>query len=516
MDREQSPELRRLSHESIDHDDPGELDDFLENEERPPSRPGLSFAETKSLLMLFGLYFVHYVPLNFSWQTMPIILRQQLSYSDVGTFLVSQYPYSWKVVWSPIVDAIFVPRIGRRKTWIVPSLVGGAAVLLWLAVHQDGLVAGVARGESIGLVWLVLAGLVTMVLCANIRIALDSWSLDLLSQPNVHWASPTTSVAEMSGAFVAFNLYLGLTALEGPKDENGKDEPADTRLFYGLSAAAFLIVALLLAVFKRETNVGNKNKTIRGAYSIIWKILKLRPVWTLMLVHVISMMGFMTNDTITVLQLVKNDFDDFNIAALATAVAPFVLGGSYVVARLFESRHPLQVWRAMFPWRLLAAFVSQLSVLYVAMHPDSSPALRWFVVFVPFCLSTLLGSGMWICFVAFHAQISDPHYGGIYMSLLATTLNIRYDALQFFFTKMVGFIDGGEDLKGLHPLIDGYQVVNAVSVLVAIPIYWFFLRPATEKLQTVELSVWRVKDDGVADVQAYEMVRSEDNERRVA
>ncbi|KAH9908279.1 acetyl-coenzyme A transporter 1-domain-containing protein [Xylariomycetidae sp. FL2044] len=504
-----SIELRRRSSEAPLHDDLANLSDSLE--EQVPPKPALSYVEIKNLTMLFGLYFVHYLPLLFSWATMPIILRQQLSYSDVGTFLLSQYPYSWKVAWSPIVDAVFVPRIGRRKTWIIPSFLGAAAVLVWLAGSQDGLVSGVARGESFGMVWLVLAGLLVMVLCANIRIALDSWSLDLVSQANVHWTSPMASVAEMSAGFVALNVYLGLTALNGAKDESGKDEPASTRLFYGITAIVFVAVAMLLGLGKRETEEGSQKMTIRKAYAVIWKVITVRQVWILMLVHMISMIGFMTNDTITVLQLVKNNFDDFDLAALATAVLPVTLIGSYFVARTFETRHPLHVWRSMFPWRLLVAFLSQLSILFVSVYP-SSP-FRWVIVFVPGCLAKFFENGMWICFLAFHAQISDPHYGGIYMSLLATTLNIRYDALQFIFTEMVGAIDGSDDLTKPSPLIDGYQIVNAVAVLLAIPIYWFFLIPATKYLQTVELSVWRVNDGGAThNGQAYEMIRIEEDD----
>ena len=36
-------------------------------------------------------------------------------------FSLASYPYSLKLLWSPFVDAFFVPRFGRRKTWIVPT-----------------------------------------------------------------------------------------------------------------------------------------------------------------------------------------------------------------------------------------------------------------------------------------------------------------------------------------------------------------------------------------------------------
>lgn len=171
-----------------DHGDVDGLNDLSEplDEQRSTPTPVLSFLEKKSLVFLCSIYFIHAIPLQFSWYTMPIILRQQLSYSDVGTFLISQYPYSWKAAWSPLVDGLHHPSIGRRKTWILPSLVIGGIVLFWLAFTQDSLVKEIASGRSLAMASLVLTWFMVMLVCANIRIALDSWSINLLSPPNVH------------------------------------------------------------------------------------------------------------------------------------------------------------------------------------------------------------------------------------------------------------------------------------------------------------------------------------------
>lgn len=276
-------------------------------------------------------------------------------------------------------------------------------------------------------------------------------------------------------------------------------------------AVAFLITAALLLAGNRESDKGDGSQSIRKVYNVIWEILKLRHVWILMLVHMASMVGFITNDTITTLQLVKNNFSDYDLAILSAANIPFAITGSYLVAKAMETRHPLHVWRKMFPYRLILAFVCQLTVLFCARYPDSH--FRFIVVVFPSCLSSLLSLMMWVAFVAFHAQVSDPQFGGIYMSVLATTLNIRYDTLQLICTKVIGMIDGNDDATKPTPLIDGYQVVNAMTVVLAIPIYWFFLKPATLHLQTIDASAWRVKYQDSVDEIAYEMVGTvEDDE----
>ncbi|KAH8886524.1 hypothetical protein GQ53DRAFT_750544 [Thozetella sp. PMI_491] len=480
----------------------------------PPAKPGLSFAEKKSLAFLCALYFVHAIPLQFSWITMPILLRQQVSYSALGTFLISQYPYSWKVAWSPLVDGFHFTWLGRRKTWIVPSLLAGGAALLWLAFDQDSLVTEVAGGKSSAIIGVVLAWAMVMFVCSNIRIALDSWAVDVLSPPNVHWASPIASIGEAVSSFLSVNLFLGVAALTAEQDEAGKRKPTSSRFFFESAAFAFVITAALLLIGNRQDKGAPRGRTIRDAYATIYKILKLRHVWILMVIHMTSMIGFITNDTITVLQLVKNNFTDYELAGLATVAIPFALAGGLMVGQAFQTRHPLHVWRQLFPWRLLLAFVSQLTVLFISRYPNSF--FRWLVVFLPFCLSRFFESAMWVSFVAFHAQVSDPQYGGIYMSLLSTTLNIRYDTLQFVFTKTIGMIDGSEDLTKPSPLIDGYQIVNAAAVVLAVPIYLLFLKPATLYLQSIDVSAWRIRHSDGASPMTYEMVGTRDDDEHEA
>jgi hypothetical protein len=55
----------------------------------------------------------------------PYMLQSRLSYTQIGTFSLAAYPYSFKLLWSPIVDALYWRRMGRRKSWIIPIQVCG-------------------------------------------------------------------------------------------------------------------------------------------------------------------------------------------------------------------------------------------------------------------------------------------------------------------------------------------------------------------------------------------------------
>jgi PAT family acetyl-CoA transporter-like MFS transporter 1 len=47
-------------------------------------------------------------------------MQSRVSYTQIGIFSLASYPYSFKLLWSPIVDSLYWARLGRRKSWIVP------------------------------------------------------------------------------------------------------------------------------------------------------------------------------------------------------------------------------------------------------------------------------------------------------------------------------------------------------------------------------------------------------------
>lgn len=44
------------------------------------------------------------IPLGLSNGSIPFLLREKASYTAIGLFSLASYPYSLKLLWSPIVD----------------------------------------------------------------------------------------------------------------------------------------------------------------------------------------------------------------------------------------------------------------------------------------------------------------------------------------------------------------------------------------------------------------------------
>ena len=97
----------------------------------------LSRADQANTVLLVALYTLQGVPLGLGFGTLPFILRAHMSYSALGTFALCTFPFSLKLLWSPLVDSRFWHVFGRRKSWIVPSQVCLAAALLFASLLVD-------------------------------------------------------------------------------------------------------------------------------------------------------------------------------------------------------------------------------------------------------------------------------------------------------------------------------------------------------------------------------------------
>ena len=88
---------------------------------------------------------------------------------------VAIYPFSFKVLWSCIPDAIWLPALGQRRTWIIfaQSIIG--ALLFALGFVFDDL----AKDKNIVALTCILFIVIFFVTVQDI--AVDGWCVTLLS-----------------------------------------------------------------------------------------------------------------------------------------------------------------------------------------------------------------------------------------------------------------------------------------------------------------------------------------------
>ena len=85
-------------------------------------------------LLLF-LYLLQGVPLGMAASIPLIIQTYGVTWSEQATFSFAFWPFSLKLLWAPVVDALYLKRFGRRKTWLIPVQYTIGLVMILLSCH---------------------------------------------------------------------------------------------------------------------------------------------------------------------------------------------------------------------------------------------------------------------------------------------------------------------------------------------------------------------------------------------
>ena len=75
--------------------------------------------DLKTISFLMYLYFLQGIPIGLAMSIPFLLTSRSVSYADQGTFSFAVWPFSIKLLWAPIVDSVFIKKIGRRKTWVI-------------------------------------------------------------------------------------------------------------------------------------------------------------------------------------------------------------------------------------------------------------------------------------------------------------------------------------------------------------------------------------------------------------
>lgn len=158
---------------------------FSLDDEVPPTptspNPNASFfdlprQDRRNFLLLVLLYFLQGIPMGLAFGSVPFLLKPYLSYGQIGVFSLASYPYSLKLLWSPIVDAVWSPVLGRRKSWILPIQMCSGFGMLYLGGRIKDMMVAAGKSDGSG-VWNFTGWWFFLVfLCATQDIAVDGRS----------------------------------------------------------------------------------------------------------------------------------------------------------------------------------------------------------------------------------------------------------------------------------------------------------------------------------------------------
>ena len=81
------------------------------------------------------------LPLYFVWTLIPAWFRSfELDLKTIGAFALIQFPFAWKFLWAPLLDAYTLPFLGRRRGWLLLTqivLIVAMAAFGWTNPQHD-------------------------------------------------------------------------------------------------------------------------------------------------------------------------------------------------------------------------------------------------------------------------------------------------------------------------------------------------------------------------------------------
>jgi MFS transporter, PAT family, beta-lactamase induction signal transducer AmpG len=198
---------------------------------------------TRKMLICIFTGFSSGLPLYLLLNLLPAWLRSEgVDLKTIGFFALIQFPYTWKFLWSPLLDRFSVPGFGRRRGWM---LVTQISLLLTI-----GSLGGLSPQDNIWpILW--LAALLAF-LSATQDVAVDAFRREILKDEELGLGNAVHVNAYRIAGLVPGSLSL-ILADRLPWDQ----------VFW--ITGAFMIPGMVMAWLVTEPQVQGMPKTLRQA-----------------------------------------------------------------------------------------------------------------------------------------------------------------------------------------------------------------------------------------------------------
>jgi PAT family beta-lactamase induction signal transducer AmpG len=179
------------------------------------------------------------LPLALSAETLRVWMADRgVDVGTIGLVSLASLPYTIKFLWAPIVDALHIPRLGRRRAWLVATQLGLMAAIVWLGT-RDPVTAPLAVG---------VGALLVAFASATQDIVIDAFRVESLSVDE--------QAAGMAGYVAAYRVGMlasgaGVVVLTDWLETLGWGKAAVWPIAYCV-AALLVIVGLLATLLARE------------------------------------------------------------------------------------------------------------------------------------------------------------------------------------------------------------------------------------------------------------------------
>jgi PAT family acetyl-CoA transporter-like MFS transporter 1 len=388
----------------------------------------------------------------------------KMAYNAQAIFALCSWPFSLKLLWAPIVDAVYFKGFGRRKSWLVPVQLIAAAIMIFgsnyvetqLGLGNTGI--GGADMQHFDVKGVTAFFFVLYFLMATQDIAVDGWALTMLSRKNRGRGPVCNSIGQNLGYFLAFVGFLALNDTDSSEKLwrpllGLKSDPTKGLVSLGgfikFMGCIMLIITTLVAVFKKEENSHGYDQDagiidgdddddaeldasqigLAETYHRLWSVCKLPSVRMLFVILLTYRLPTALSDKVKFLKAVEFGMSKQTTALLApTIILPLGIAVPIIATKIWKN-HPLKQFMTAYKLRVtLVPFLDVCMLLAVRSFNHStdlrSNLIFWTLVVSSTALFSIVDSMQFNSQMTFFAHRVDPAIGGSYMTLLNTAANL--------------------------------------------------------------------------------------------
>ena len=479
------------------------------------------------------------------------------SYNANAIFALCSWPFSLKLLWAPIVDAVYFKRFGRRKSWLVPVqtlagliMVGGSGfverelglgnVVASGTESVSGLDAAAAAAASMNVQGVTAFFFVLYFLMATQDIAVDGWALTMLSKENRGRGPICNSIGQNIGYFLSFVGFLALNDVESANTlwrpllrlpQNPHKGLVSLKGFLRLMGSFMLVTTAVVALFKREikeppkiaennisARIGSSNNDeddeedqeldaseigLRETYHRLWAVTQLPAVRWLFLVLATYRLPVSLSDNVKFLKAVEYGLSKSTTAILSpTIILPLGILVPIAASKIWHMAPLTQFMRA-YEWRV--TLIPLLDILMLRILKSGQPhntSFFWGTVIASTAGQAICNSLQFNAQMTFFASRVDPAIGGSYMTLLNTMANLGGTWPASFVMKLLGWLTPSStdstaadgSSSSSSSWFGGDPYELVQTIFSVLGIFWILsLGPVVRRLAALPSDAWRTK-----------------------
>lgn len=235
--------------------------------------------------LLLLLYTLQGIPMGLTGAVSLVLSANDVSLAQQGMFALVSWPFSLKLLWAPIVDSIFIPKFGRRKTWLVPTQLIIAGTIMYAAPNiEEWMSPDPFRSGVKNVYYLTVVFFLLFLMCATQDICVDGWALTLLKKRNVGYASTANAIGQTLGNSLS---YIGWIVIDLYTD-------ISFQMFMYVWGALFGVTTIAVMFLKKEEDVSIEDAppTYIEAYKEMLQVVKIPLVQQLILILLTCKIAF--------------------------------------------------------------------------------------------------------------------------------------------------------------------------------------------------------------------------------